>query len=180
MTFCHGALRRIRSGRPRGGETRILPIRAGHGSPRAPSSAVSHLVAMTADPGQRLDRPSERAVWGRQGGPPMARFITFFSYTGEAAKAMIDRPSDRSAAAKALVESLGGTQEAFYWMQGEHDGFLITNLPDGVAAAALAAAVGASGAVVGLQTHQIYDHDEQAAIMQRAKTAGMAYKPPTA
>ena len=110
----------------------------------------------------------------------MARFITFFSYTGEAAKAMIDRPSDRSAAAKALVESLGGTQEAFYWMQGEHDGFLITNPPDGVAAAALAAAVGASGAVVGLQTHQIYDHDEQAAIMQRAKTAGMAYKPPTA
>src|SRR5439155_19958335 len=74
----------------------------------------------------------------------------------------------------------GGTQEAFYWMQGEHDGFLITNLPDGVAAAALAAAVGARGAVVSLQTHQIYDHDEQAAIMQRAKTAGMAYKPPTA
>jgi hypothetical protein len=46
----------------------------------------------------------------------MPRFITFFSYTGDAAKAMIEHPSDRSAAAKALVESLGGTQEAFYWM----------------------------------------------------------------
>lgn len=110
----------------------------------------------------------------------MPRFITFFSYTGESAKAMIERPSDRTAAAKALVESLGGTQEAFYWMHGEHDGFLITNLPDGVAASALAAAVGASGAVVDAETHQIFDHDEQAAIVKQADMALRAYKPPTA
>jgi uncharacterized protein with GYD domain len=109
----------------------------------------------------------------------MPRFITFFSYTAESGKAMIERPSDRSAAAKALAESLGGTQEAFYWMHGNHDGFIITNLPDGVAAAALAAAVGASGAVVGLETHQIFDHDEQAAIVKSANTARKAYKPPT-
>ena len=93
---------------------------------------------------------------------------------------MIDRPSYRSAAAKALVESLGGTQEAFYWMQGKHDGFVIATLPDGVAAAALSAAVGASGAVAGLETHQIFDHDEQAAIVRQAKMASSAYKPPTA
>lgn len=110
----------------------------------------------------------------------MPRYITFFSYTAESAKAMIDRPSDRTAAAKALVESLGGTQEAFYWMQGEHDGFLITNLPDGVAAAALSAAVGATGAVGGLETHQIFDADEQAAIVKQAATARQVYKPPTA
>jgi len=110
----------------------------------------------------------------------MARFITFFSYSGDATKALIERPSDRSAAAKALVESIGGTQEAFYWMQGKHDGFLITNLPDGVAASALAAAVGASGAVVNAQTHQIFDGDEQAAIVKQAAAALRAYKPPTA
>lgn len=110
----------------------------------------------------------------------MPRFITFFSYTADSAKAMIERPSDRSAAAKALVESLGGTQEAFYWMQGQHDGFLITNVPDGVAAAALVAAVGATGAVERLETHQIFDHDEQAAIVERAAIARKAYKPPTA
>jgi uncharacterized protein with GYD domain len=110
----------------------------------------------------------------------MPRFITFFSYTAESGKAMIERPSDRSAAAKALVESVGGTLEAFYWMQGKHDGFLIANLPDGVAAAAVAAAVGATGAVVGLETHQIYDHDEQGAIVKAAATARAAYNPPTA
>jgi uncharacterized protein with GYD domain len=110
----------------------------------------------------------------------MARFITFFSYTGASAKAMIERPSDRSAAGKALVESLGGTQEAFYWMQGKHDGFLISNVPDGVSAAALSAAVGASGAVVGLETHQIFDSEEQAAIVAQAAEAIRAYRPPTA
>ena len=109
----------------------------------------------------------------------MPKFITFFSYTAESARAMIDSPTDRSAAAKALVESLGGTQEAFYWMQGKHDGFLITNLPDAATAAALAAAVSASGAVAGTQTHQIFDTAEQAAIVKSADTARKAYKPPT-
>lgn len=109
----------------------------------------------------------------------MPRFITFFSYTGQSAKAMIEKPSDRSAAATALVESLGGTLEAFYWMQGKHDGLLISKLPDGVAAAALAAAVGSAGAVVGLETHQIFDHDEQSTIVKHAATARKAYKPPT-
>jgi hypothetical protein len=65
-------------------------------------------------------------------------------------------------------------------MQGKHDGFLITNLPDGVAAAALAGAVGASGAIGGIETHQIFDRDEQAAIVKAAATARNAYKPPTA
>ncbi|MFN2484800.1 MAG: GYD domain-containing protein [Candidatus Limnocylindria bacterium] len=110
----------------------------------------------------------------------MPKFITFFSYTAEAAKAMIERPSDRSAAGKALAESLGGTQEAFYWMQGKHDGFLISNMPDGVSAAALSAAVGAAGAVERIETHQIFDRDEQAAIVQQADTARKAYTPPTA
>jgi uncharacterized protein with GYD domain len=109
----------------------------------------------------------------------MPRYITFFSYTSESARSMIERPSDRTAAAKALVESVGGTQEAFYWMQGEHDGFLIANLPDGVAAGALAIAVGASGVIADIQTHQIFDGDEQAAIVKAAATARAAYKPPT-
>jgi uncharacterized protein with GYD domain len=109
----------------------------------------------------------------------MARYITFFSYSAGAAKAMIERPSDRTAAAKALAEAVGGTLESFYWMQGHHDGFLITELPDGVAASALAAAAGATGAITNFETHQIFDHDEQAAII--AAAAGVhTYRPPTA
>ena len=109
----------------------------------------------------------------------MPKFITFFSYTSEAAKALIERPSDRPAAAKALTESLGGTMEAFYWMHGPHDGLLITDLPDGASAAALAAAVGSGGALHGIETHQLFDRDEQADIVAGAAKARAAYKPPT-
>ena len=109
----------------------------------------------------------------------MPKFITYFSYTSESAKAMIERPSDRSAAAKALTESLGGTMEAFYWMHGKHDGLLIADLPDAVAASALAVAVGSAGSLHGIETHQLFDHDEQAAIVAGAATARAAYKPPT-
>ena len=110
----------------------------------------------------------------------MPKYITFFSYTSESAKAMIERPSDRTAAAKALVESLGGTQEAFYWMQGKHDGFIISNLPDGVSASALAAAATASGAIASADTHELFDHDQQSTIVEQAAAALRAYKPPTA
>ena len=108
----------------------------------------------------------------------MPKFITFFSYTGESAKAMINKPTDRSAAARTIVDSLGGTLESFYWMQGHHDGFLIYSLADSVSAAAVSIAVGATGAIKGLETHQIYDRDEQAAIVATAKK--VTYKPPTA
>ena len=107
----------------------------------------------------------------------MPKFITFFSYNSVSAKAMIDRPSDRSAAAKGLVESLGGQMESFYWMQGKHDGFLVYSLPDSVSSAALSLAVASTGAISGIQSHQIYDGDEQAAIVAAANK--VTYKPPT-
>ena len=110
----------------------------------------------------------------------MPHYINFFSYAGPAAKAMIDRPSDRHAAAKTLVESLGGKLEAFYWMSGKFDGFLIAQLPDGMSAAALAAAASSSGAFTDFETHEIFDRDAQAQILKSAKTATTAYKPPTA
>ncbi len=107
----------------------------------------------------------------------MPKFITFFSYTSESAKAMINKPSDRSVAVRQLVESMGGTVESFYWMQGKHDGFVISSLPDGASGAAISLAVASSGAVSGIQSHQLFDRDEQAAIVAAAKKA--TYKPPT-
>lgn len=109
----------------------------------------------------------------------MAKYITFFSYSAEAVRAMIHHPSDRSAAAKALVESLGGTVESFYWMQGAHDGFLISEVPDGVAGTALVAAVASTGTITDLESHEIFDHDQQALIVEKAKTAVDAFSPPT-
>ena len=108
----------------------------------------------------------------------MPKFVTFFSYTGESAKAMINKPTDRSAAARTIVESVGGSMESFYWMQGKHDGLFIYTVKDSVSAAAISMAVGSTGAIIGLETHQIYDRDEQMAIVEAAKK--VTYKPPTA
>ena len=110
----------------------------------------------------------------------MPKYLTFFSYTSTAAKAMIERPTDRTAAVKALVESIGGKLESFYWMSGDHDGFIIASYPDTTTAAALSVAVASTGAVQGLQTFELFDHDAQARIVKAAKAAAKAYKAPTA
>jgi uncharacterized protein with GYD domain len=108
------------------------------------------------------------------------KYICFFSYTRDAAKAMIEKPTDRAAAAKALVESVGGKLECFYWMHGRHDGFFIAEHKDGASAAAVAAAAGSTGAITQLETHELFDGTAQGQIMRTAKTALAGYKPPTA
>ncbi len=108
----------------------------------------------------------------------MAKYIVFFSYSSEAVKGMIDHPSDRSAAVRELAASLGGEVEAFYWMTGQHDGFVIGDFPDSVSGVAVNAAVVSTGAVSSIESHEIFDHDQQAEIVKAAKTALKAYTPP--
>lgn len=110
----------------------------------------------------------------------MPKYICFFSYTRDATKAMIEKPTDRVAAAKALVESVGGKMECFYWMQGHHDGFFIAEYKDGMSAAAVVAAAGSAGAITQGETHELFDGAAQSQIMRAAKTALAGYKPPTA
>jgi uncharacterized protein with GYD domain len=110
----------------------------------------------------------------------MPKYISFFSYTRDAVSAMIAKPSDRGAAAKALVESVGGKLECFYWMHGPHDGFFIADYKDGASAAAVAAAAGSTGAITNLETHELFDAAAQGQIARAAKTALAGYKPPTA
>lgn len=109
----------------------------------------------------------------------MAKYAIFFSYTHEAWANMIKNPTDRSAAAGQLAEALGGSIESFHWMFGEYDGIAIANLPDSVSAAAVSVAVSSSGALAKGTTTQLFDHDDQAALLELAKTALAAYHPPS-
>ena len=46
---------------------------------------------------------------------------------------MISDPStNRADAARAAIESVGGSLEGFYWMLGEQDGLAITDAPNTV------------------------------------------------
>ena len=76
---------------------------------------------------------------------------------------------------KGLVESLGGTLEAFYFMWGADDLLVIADLPDDATAAAVALNVGASGAL-GIRTTPLIEPDE----IDAATKKSISYRPPGA
>jgi uncharacterized protein with GYD domain len=77
----------------------------------------------------------------------MARYLFQGTYSREGAQGLLhDGGTKRRAAGEALMTSLGGRLEAFYYGFGETDLFMIVDLPDHVAAAAASLIVVASGA----------------------------------
>ena len=85
----------------------------------------------------------------------MARYIITGSYTAAAMKGMLAKPSDREAAARALVQSAGGKLDSFFLTTGDNDFSMLVqsdNLTDMLAALM---AVSATGAVSGMKTVQI-------------------------
>ncbi len=76
----------------------------------------------------------------------MPKYVLQVSYTAEGARGVAkDGGSKRRDAARALVESLGGKLEAFYFAFGEADVIAICDMPDAASAAAASMAVAASG-----------------------------------
>ena len=77
----------------------------------------------------------------------MGHFLIKASYTQSGIQGVLkDGGTGRRAAIDALVASVGGTVESCYWALGDDDIIILVELPDAVAAAAVAATVGASGA----------------------------------
>ena len=80
----------------------------------------------------------------------MPKFLLEVTYTTEGARGLLkDGGSKRRAAAGAMVESLGGKMESFYYALGSTDVFVIADLPDAAAAASASITLSASGAVSG-------------------------------
>jgi uncharacterized protein with GYD domain len=78
----------------------------------------------------------------------MAKYFVRATYTAEGAKGLLkEGGSRRRQTLKELIESVGGTLEAFYFAFGSDDVYLIIDLPDNVTAAALSLTTSASGAV---------------------------------
>jgi uncharacterized protein with GYD domain len=108
----------------------------------------------------------------------MLRYVSFFTYTGEAWERMIKRPGNRSLAARALIEEVGGEMEAFYWMLGPWDGLVIYQVPDVASAAALSGRVTSSGLLKAISTHQLLSSEDGHSALLKAAAAGAAYQPP--
>jgi uncharacterized protein with GYD domain len=101
-------------------------------------------------------------------------YLGRFRYTQDAIKAMVGHPQDRSAAAREVVESLGGKLHGFWFAFGEYDGAFLAEAPDNATAAAMAMATGAAG--VSIETTVLLEMDEAQEAMRKAATA--SYRPP--
>ncbi|MHA6782640.1 GYD domain-containing protein [Pseudonocardia saturnea] len=110
----------------------------------------------------------------------MAKYVIFFSYTPQAWAAMIQKPGDRTAAARAVAEHVGGRLESVYFMFGERDGMAIFDAPGAEEAAAVAIAVGSTGAFRSVQSHELIEPERLSGILDTAGRALGAYSPPGA
>ncbi len=108
----------------------------------------------------------------------MPKYVSFFSYTAEAWAAMVARPGNRAAAARKLIEDMGGKMESFYWMFGDWDGFVVYDVPDAATAAAFSGRVTSSGLIGNIKTQQLLNMEESREVLEKAGAAGAAYEPP--
>jgi uncharacterized protein with GYD domain len=78
----------------------------------------------------------------------MPKYLLRARYNAEGVRGVMkDGGSKREAAARALVESLGGKVECFYFAHGDADAIVICDFPDVPSALAGVMAVNASGLV---------------------------------
>lgn len=109
----------------------------------------------------------------------MGFYLFQASYTPAALKAMIDNPQDREAAARPLIEAVGGKLHHMFFCFGKDDVLALIEAPDDEAMAAAALAVGASGAFSSGRTTKLMTSAEAMASMATAKSASESYTPAT-
>jgi len=106
----------------------------------------------------------------------MAKYLIQASYTSEGVKGVQSAggTSRRDAIAK-VAESVGGEIESFYFAFGDHDVYVIADLPDNESAAAVALTVNAAGGAA-VQTAVLLTPEEVDAAAKRS----VDYRPPGA
>jgi uncharacterized protein with GYD domain len=106
----------------------------------------------------------------------MPRFLIQGSFTQDGLQGLLkDGGSGRVAAVRKMAESVGGRLESFDFAFGGPDTYVICELPDNKAAAAIALAVGASGGAT-VKTAVLMTPDE----VDQATRQSVEYRPPGA
>ena len=104
----------------------------------------------------------------------MAKYLIIASYTAEGMKGVISKggTARRDAVAKTVAD-VGGQVESFYFAFGEDDAYVVADLPENTAAAAIGMAVGASG-MASVKTVVLLTPEE----VDRAAQTQVAYRAP--
>lgn len=106
----------------------------------------------------------------------MVHYLVQFAYTPQGWAAVVKNPHNRLEELQPVVERLGGNIKAGWMTFGDYDVFIVCQLPDSVAAAALSMAISAGGAIKEIKTTPLLGFDEGVAAMRKAREA--EYAPP--
>jgi uncharacterized protein with GYD domain len=99
------------------------------------------------------------------------KFLFKASYNTEGLQGVKSQGANsRIAAVEAMCDSLGGSLEAFYFAFGDTDAYVLVDLPDREAAAALATAVATSGRLSKTETVVLLTADEFDQALKRQVT----------
>ncbi len=107
----------------------------------------------------------------------MPLYLYQAAYTAESLAAQIRNPQDRIEAVRPLFEAAGGRILAGGYPFGEYDVCVVYEVPSDTAAAAVALAVGAGGAVKSARTTRLLSGQEWTDALRQAQSAGPQYRP---
>jgi len=104
----------------------------------------------------------------------MAKYLAIASYTAPGLRGLMAKGgSARVEASRKLVASAGGSVESFHFALGADDAYILCDLPDNVAAAAVAMSAASSGMVVSRMVSLLTAEE-----VDRAATAGLPFDAP--
>ena len=104
----------------------------------------------------------------------MPYFLIETAYNASSAKALAANPQDRVEAVKKACESLGGRFVSLYFAFGEFDVITTVELPDNEAAAAMALAIGSTGALSKYRTTVLLSPEEAVRAMKKVGSVSYA------
>ena len=108
----------------------------------------------------------------------MVHFMIRWQFTSASAKALVEKPNDRTGTAKALIEGFGGKLLSYYFTFGSYDGLAICEFPDATVAAACSLTAAATGAFTHFKSTELLTAKEAEAAMKQAHNTKTGYKPP--
>ncbi len=109
----------------------------------------------------------------------MPHYLFTGRYSTSAIKAMVEKPQDREAAARKLIEGIGGKLHHLFFAFGDEDVYALIEAPDDQAMAACSMVVGASGSFSGGKTIKLMSAQDAMEAMKAAGKATGVYTPPT-
>ena len=98
-------------------------------------------------------------------------------YTTNSIKSLVEKPEDREAAARKMIEALGAKLHHLFFCFGDEDVIALIEAPDDETMAAGALLVGASGTMSGGSTTKLMTSKEAMKAMKKAGKATASYRP---